>query len=434
MIRTLRDGSSRRLLLAGMLLMALSPAVYAAAAYISEELPTPASTDETVEPMEFAFRPSPGGELNLHLRNYYFNRDRDHASDSKAWAQGGALVYTSDWWKDRVRFGVAGYTSQKLHGPEDKDGTLLLKPGQHGFSVLGEGWLEIRAFNDIYLKLYRQRLNLPFINSRDNRMLPVTYEAATLIDRGHGSFIYGFGQIEQIKLRNDDQFVSMTEAAGIKEKDRGVTAAGSSYEFGPHASIGAMNAYAWDFMNIFYVEANGRLRTLGDWGFQFSAQYSDQQSVGDELGGDFDTHQFGAKLAVSHFGFIATLGYTTTDNNAGIKSPWGGSPSYTSVMIEDFDRAGEDAWLIGISSDFSRLGFTGWSASINYVDGDTPDRGSIASPDTTELDITVGYRFESGPLKGLDVRLRRALVDKKGSRDGDVEDFRVIVNYRTTLF
>ena len=26
----------------------------------------------------------------------------------------------------------------RLHGPDDKDGTLLLKPGQHGYAVLGE--------------------------------------------------------------------------------------------------------------------------------------------------------------------------------------------------------------------------------------------------------------------------------------------------------
>ena len=66
--------------------------------YIRQELPTPGSVDETVEPMEFAFRRLGRGELKLGLRNYYFDRSRDTGHDSEAWAQGASLAYVSPLW------------------------------------------------------------------------------------------------------------------------------------------------------------------------------------------------------------------------------------------------------------------------------------------------------------------------------------------------
>ena len=76
-------------------------------------------------------------KLNLNLRTYYFYRDKYDDSESEAWALGGALSYQSGWFLDH--FGVGGvlYTSQTLYGPDDRDGTLLLKPGQHGLHGRG---------------------------------------------------------------------------------------------------------------------------------------------------------------------------------------------------------------------------------------------------------------------------------------------------------
>ena len=42
---------------------------------------------------------------------------------------GGALMYKSGWFLDRFRMGAAFSTAQRLYGPKDRDGTLLLKPG-----------------------------------------------------------------------------------------------------------------------------------------------------------------------------------------------------------------------------------------------------------------------------------------------------------------
>ena len=424
-----------------------SQSALAAPEYIESEQPPAGGIDATIEPMEFALRrPAPArvfrtlrdtlrqGSLDLQLRNYYFDRYRENQPDSEAWAQGGWLGYDTPWWKHRLRLGVTLYTSQKLYGPQDKDGTLLLKPGQDSFSVLGEAFLEAQPAENIHLKLYRQTLSIPYLNRQDSRMIPNTFEGLTLIDTSRPGLAYGFGQLQRIKTRNSSRFESMTEAAGIEDRHRGVSVGGVHYSATRGFTLGAFNLYGWDFMNTAYAEVNSRPHTEGDWDVQFSAQYTDQRAVGDELAGDFDTHSYGVKAATSYLGLVATLAYTSTANNAGIRSPWGGKPSYLSLMVEDFDRAGEDAWLVGLSSDFSSFGDNGFSAFVNYARGDTPESGRTASPDQSELDITVDYRFRDGVLKGLWIRARSAYVDRDGDTGDDVRDHRVILNYAVPLF
>ncbi len=421
--------------------------VLAAPEYIESEQAPAGATDETVEPIEFGLRrlaPTAAfktlhetfrqGTLDLHLRNYYLDRYRQNQPDSEAWAQGGWLSYGTPWWKNRLRLGTTLYTSQKLYGPDDKDGTLLLKPGQESFTVLGEAFLEVQPAERISLKLYRQSASIPYLNRQDNRMIPNTFEGITFVDTSRERFAYGFGQLQRIKTRNSSQFESMTEAAGVDDRHRGVSVTGFRYSLPWDSSLGAFNLYGWDFMNTFYAEGNARPLSRGNWGLQFSAQYTDQRAVGDELDGDFDTYSYGIKAATSYLGIVATLAYTSTANNAGIRSPWGGKPSYLSIMIEDFDRAGEDAWLIGLSSDFRSFGAHGFSAFVNYAEGDTPESGRIASPDQSELDITVDYRFADGLLQGLWIRARSAYVDRDGDAGKDIRDYRVIVNYEVSVF
>jgi hypothetical protein len=100
-------------------------------------------------------------------------------------------------------------------------------------------------------------------------------------------------------------------------------------------------------------------------------------------------------------------------------------------MIAAFNRADEDAWLVGASYDFARIGVPGLSSFVNYARGNTPDRGANASPDQWEFDITVDYRLQSEWLNGLWLRARAAFLDQDDDvlDVGDVRDYRVILNY-----
>ena len=77
--------------------------------------------------------------------------------------------------------GGAAYTSQPFFiADEDRVGTNLLNPDQEGITVLGQAYLKAAYALGTSAKVFRQRIDTPFLNSYDVRMVPVTYEAYTL--------------------------------------------------------------------------------------------------------------------------------------------------------------------------------------------------------------------------------------------------------------
>ncbi len=161
----------------------------------------------------------------VQLRTYYFDTESiTSGAKSEAWAVGGWAGVRSPWWGDLFQVGVLGYTSQKLYGPDDKDGTKLLMPGQKSFAVLGEAWGALKVF-DQTLTGYRQLVNRPYINPQDNRMVPNTFEAYTLSGAASGVSYTG-GYIAKMKTRDSDSFDWMSTAAGSKGTHKGVGFAG----------------------------------------------------------------------------------------------------------------------------------------------------------------------------------------------------------------
>jgi hypothetical protein len=224
----------------------------------------------------------------------------------------------------------------------------------------------------------------------------------------------------------------MSEAAGAANSDEGLSMIGGLYRFSEHMNLGAINYNTRDTLNIFYTEGHAAWGIGDELALRLSAQYTDQLSVGDELIGDIDSHVGGARLAASYHNAILSLAWTSTANKDGIRSPYGGYPGYISLILKDFNRAGEDAWLIGLSYTFSDLGLPGLSVFANYASGDTPDQGARATPDQQELDFTIDYRF-GGKLENLWLRARAAHVDQDGPGAIDADDYRFIVNYTIPL-
>jgi hypothetical protein len=68
--------------------------------------------------------------LLLHFRTYYRSNEASPDTFQEAWAAGGWLAYRSGWLADTFSITATGYFSLPVYAPEDKGGTLLLKPGR----------------------------------------------------------------------------------------------------------------------------------------------------------------------------------------------------------------------------------------------------------------------------------------------------------------
>ena len=205
-------------------------------------------------------------------------------------------------------------------------------------------------------------------------MTPNTFEGYTFNGAYGGKdgalgFRYGGGYITKIKERNYDRFRWMSQDAGADVK-RGVAVGGGNVSY-KGLSFGAIDYYSDDIINIFYTEGSYKLRVTDRLGLFFAAQFTDQRSTGEELltGDSFQTNQIGVKSDISYGGAILTLGYTHTQKGADMQSPWSGYPGYTSVQVQDFNRAGENAFMVKGSYDFTRLGLEGVSAYALFVHG-----------------------------------------------------------------
>jgi len=172
--------------------------------------------------------PSPFVEdttYGAQLRSMYFFRDQYSPSISEAWAIGGSAWVRTGYLGERVRFGAVAYTSQPLYAPSDRDGTLMLAPGQEGYTVLGQAYAEIKITERIFGAIGRKLYDTPYLGPFDVRMTPKTFEGVTVYGKAGTEaapeWRFGGGYITKIKELNSDEFVYVSRDAGASV-DRGV--------------------------------------------------------------------------------------------------------------------------------------------------------------------------------------------------------------------
>ena len=431
---------------------------------IDEEEPIPTSVDEIVAPMDRLVEKKPrrpgffpwlkeqlkdappflrDTALDLNLRSFYLRRDNYNHDGliNEAWAMGGALTYTSGWLYDRFSAGAVLYTSQPVYAPDGRDGTSLLAPGQKGFTVLGQIYGRVRLFDGTFLNLYRYgEFNSPYLSKNDSRMAPYTFEGYTVVgslgDKESASrLVYGGGYILKIKDKNSERFEWMSEKAGAEAK-RGVAVFGGRYSRG-HFSLGAMDYYSDDIINIGYAETGYTLKLKNGIGLRCEAQFSDQRSTGSNLltGSHFSTNQVGVKTDVSYRSGIISLVYTTVSRGYDIQNPWSGNPGFSSSMISDFKKAGTSAITARFSYDFTRVGLEGVAAYVHFGHGwGMVDKTTKApKPNENEFDADLQWRPKWRYLEGLWVRGRYGIVHQYEGAKQYTHDCRMIVNYDLQL-
>lgn len=378
-------------------------------------------------------------KLDFNFRSFYMNQDNTGAPTKEAWAIGGALSYQSGWFLDHFALGAVGYTSQPLYAPDTRDGTKLLQDGQEGYTVLGQIYGRVKLVGDNFLNIYRYEYNTPYLNADDSRMTPNTFEGYSFTGtyggkEGAPGVRYGMGYIDKIKPKNSEKFISMSEAAGVSQVNRGVSVAGANFSYRGF-QLGAVEYYSQDIINIAYAETKYLLKMTDRLGLLIGAQFTDQRSTGSELltGSSFRTTQFGLMSSISYRNGILTLAYTNNATGADLVNPWSGYPGYTSVEFESFKRAGEQAFMVKGSYNFARFGLDSLTAYALWTHGwgavDPATKSPVFQED--EYDFDLQWRPKSGLLDGLWFRARYAHVDARGAAPSGfpINEIRFIVNY-----
>jgi len=388
-----------------------------------------AAAAQAVAPAAGGDKPYGGFEPVLHLRTYYLDQESLTGAPASAWALGGWAGLRSPWWGDMFQVGLVGYTSLKLYGPDDKDGTRLLAPGQESIAVLGEAFGSVRILGQTFTG-YRQRINRPFINIQDNRMVPNTFEAYTLT--GAASDVsYTGGYITKIKKRDAEHFVWMSDAAGGSASQKGTVFAGATWDFVKNGYVRADFQATDDVFNTFYADGKYPIALDAQTVLVLGAQYIHQKSVGAAQIGDFSTWGAGLQATIARGPFGGQLYYTQTGKGFDTQNPYGDHPSYLNLMQVPFNTAGEQAWGIGGTLDFASIGAPGLTTGIVYASGRSRVNATTgaALPDREETNVRAEYAFAKGTvLEGLVATLRYSWLHQDGSPQ-TAPQLRAYVNY-----
>lgn len=372
-----------------------------------------------------------GSRIELKSRTVYIDRDFADGRIQESFATGGSLMFRSGKWKDFFTVHTEVFTSQKLYGDIDRDGAKLLRDRQKELTVLGTAYAQF-DYKQVRLRLGRQDFSLPYVNRNYSRMIPNTFEAYALTaKRGKIEGIGGY--VDKMKQRNSGSFVSMSKAAGVTGgSDEGMAMVGGTFKVNDNLNFGMLNFHTFNVINIFYSEINYTKPLKDENGIRISAQFTDQRSVGDELlsSSPFKTQVWSVVGRYGFKGAILRAAYSATSERDTIKNPYGGYPGYISMMKSDFNRAGEQAWMLGLSYNFSQIGLDGLSMITKYASGYNVENNSFGGtrPDQQEFDVTFDYYPPAGrPLAGFWLRLRAAKRWQDGKED--THDFRALLNY-----
>ena len=381
------------------------------------------------DPAMDGYKLAGGIEPIVHLRSFFWDGESTSGRPTSAWALGGWVGLRTPWWGDFFQLGANYYLSEKLYGPEGEGGSRLLTANQESINVLGEAFAAFRLAGQT-LTAYRQRINRPFINPNDSRMIPNTFEAYTLSGAAH-DVSYTGGYITKIKLRDTDRFTWMSNAAGGDGNQQGVAFAGMTWNFGNGGAIRFDEQYAIDVFNTIYTDVSYPIALDDKTGIVLGAQYYPQTSVGADQIGSFSTWGFGLRMAVRHGPFGGQFMWTQTGAGYSTQNPFGTHPSYLSLQQQDFNSAGEKAWGIGANIDFTSFGAPELTARAIYASGsDRLANGTGAPlPNQNETNVRVDYAFRKGtPLEGLIATFRYSWLHEDGAAQTGTQ-LRAILNY-----
>lgn len=355
------------------------------------------------------------------VRSYYLFQDLS-PTIKEAWALGGSLSWNPSIVSEHITGRVTLATSQKIYGPLDRDGTMLLLPGQESFTVLQEYALQFKK-NKFLMNIGARELNNPLLNTSDVRMLPATHRGIDINYLFQEDSYISFGVFDQIKWINSDRFVDLYEFAGF---DRNELVWGTANRYKTdNMAFGIYYLYAKDYFQGLYTEYY-REFTFNNKTINLGFQYMHENDVGDGIGGDFNFNMIGTKLDFSIYGIKSFIGYTNVLSKDKAQEKWSIMPYYNMMIFNFFNRPKEQSVKMGVLLELSDV----FKIYSNIGFGFTPNSGVVASPNQQEYDLTLDYTF----LKDFNLLVRGAFVHQNSIStldiySKDIVDFRIILNY-----
>ncbi|MGH8389624.1 MAG: OprD family porin [Pseudomonas sp.] len=383
----------------------------------------------------------------LQARNYYFSRDysdivgANQQSKAEEWAQGFILNVKSGYTPGPIGFGVdvIGLLGVKLDSSPDRVNTGLLPVGSDGrapddYSRL-EGALKMR-YSKTELKVGELQPNLPVLVFSDIRLLPPSYQGASIASNEINGLTVQGGHLSSTSLRNEAGDEKMQAMLGHVPQRQvssdGFNFAGGDYVFNEkRTSVSAWYGQLEDIYNQRFLGLK-HSEPVSDWILGANLGYFDSREDGEKLLGNIDNQAFFSLLSAKRGGHTFYVGYQAMYGDTAFPRVFANiSPLGNEVPTYEFAFTDERSWQARYDYDFAALGVPGLTSTVRYISGNNVDTGKGYEGKDRERDLDIGYVLQSGSLKGLGIRVRNAMA--RSNYRSDIDENRLILSYTWTL-
>ncbi|AHY42678.1 outer membrane porin, OprD family [Stutzerimonas decontaminans] len=389
-------------------------------------------------------------KAGLELRNFYFNRDyREDPGQSKQeeWGQGFLLRVESGYTEGTVGFGVdaLGLQGVKLYSSEDTGGSGLM-PSSYGNEAPGD-WSSLgltgkAKVSETVLKVGTLQFKNPAIGTSDSRLLPQTMQGAQIISKEIKGLTLDAGYANRINHRDSTNNQVMAVNTGGR---RGVAAdAGFANESDDFRFLGGSYQVTKDLTATYYYSNLEDLYKQHTYNLVHVLPIADGQSLKTDLrysrskddgNTNVDNKALGAMVTYSLSGHSFGLGYQKMSGDTGFAYVGGATDPYlvNYVQINDFANEDEKSWQARYDFNFASIGVPGLTFMTRYITGDNFERANGTEGKQWERDMDIGYTFQEGALKNLNIKWRNATARNNYLRATNVDENRLIVSYTIPL-
>ena len=311
-------------------------------------------------------------------------------------AVGGYLKFETAGW-NRFQFAIAPYFSEKIdvltgNSLTNESNGDFFTTNNESFAYLGEAYINY-AFSKGSLRIGRQQLDNPFINTDDIRMLKNTFSAAWLNTSITNSMNIQAGFVSQWAGIDSGGSQDQFKKAGVD----GVSALGMTYK---HSEELAAQGWYYSFnksYSLLYADADYSTNNLG-----LSAQYASfQETNASNIAGN--VFGMSASYEINNLTLSIAVNKATNATNKVVDLGLGGGNFYASMA---------EMTIGGLSNASAQIITADYAVSDNFTisigAGHFEDKNKTTT-NTNETNITLAYNAS----KKLYIEFIHMLVNNK---------------------
>lgn len=381
-------------------------------------------------------------KLELQLRNYYFSREFSDlkapgAQRSAEWAQGALISFKSGYSATPLQngFDLHAFAGLKLDSSRSKMNSGLLALDDDGTAADSygrlAGTLKFKA-GSTELRVGELMPNLPLLSYSDIRLLPPSYQGASLHSALGSKLILQAGYLESTSLRNRagrDKLQAMLGHIPQRQvSSNSFRYLGADYQLSANSQWRLWYAQLEDLYQQAYLNWQQQVALTARLQFKANLGVFSAKEHGQAWLNDVDNQALYVQLSLKQGAHTGYIGYQQMNGDSAFPRVFANvSILGNEVPTFEFASAGEKSSQLRYDTDFSAFGLQGFSSTLRYIKSHGARVGTVTNGQAFERDLDLAYSIQQGVLKGLSIRLRN--VTARANYRTDIDENRLILNY-----